>query len=304
MTKPAFTNTEWQIGDVLITKVVESESRIPAGGPALPAATIEEIRSISWLAPTWFNDRDEFRTSVYSLLVQTPTQRIIIDTGLGDDKDRAIPSWNHRQSDFLERLERVWPRESVDGVLCTHLHIDHVGWNTILVDGQWQPTFPNAKYYFVRSEYEHWKKLAESVDGYAGYSPWAQSMIDGVAVYLDSIKPIADAGLIEFVDNDSVITPEISLLPTPGHTPGHASVVIESRGQRAVVSGDLFHFACQIARPDWSASLDFDLQASAVTRQAFLTQFADTDALVFGTHFAHPTAGHVVTDGAGFQFRP
>jgi glyoxylase-like metal-dependent hydrolase (beta-lactamase superfamily II) len=294
--------TKWRVGDVLITKVVESESTIAAGGPALPNATVEEIRAIPWLRPTWLNDRDEFRTSVYSLLVETPTQRIVIDTGIGNDKRRAIAPWNHRHTDFLERFESVWPRESVDGVLCTHLHIDHVGWNTILVDGEWQPTFPNAKYHFVREEYEHWKAQADVPADESRYSLWAQSMIDGPAVYADSIKPIADAGLISFVTNDAVVSPEITLMPTAGHTPGHASVVIESGGERAVVTGDLFHFACQIARPDWSASLDHDQEASASTRRAFLTELADTQTLVLGTHFAHPTAGHVVSHADTFRF--
>jgi glyoxylase-like metal-dependent hydrolase (beta-lactamase superfamily II) len=217
--------TQWRIGDVLITKVVESESTIPAGGPALPKATAEEIRAIPWLRP-----------------------------------------------------------------------------NTTLVDGEWQPTFPNAKYYFIREEYEYWRSEAEVQASESRYSPWAQSMIDGTAVYADSIKPIADAGLISFVTNDAVISPEIKLMPTVGHTPGHASVVIESGGERAVVTGDLFHFPCQIARPDWSASLDHDQEASAVTRRTFLSELADTQTLVLGTHFAHPTAGHIVSDGGSFRF--
>jgi glyoxylase-like metal-dependent hydrolase (beta-lactamase superfamily II) len=293
---------QWQVGDVRITKIVERESRIPAGGPGLPGASLEELHAIDWLVPQWMDENDAFTTSVHSLLVETPDgRRIVVDTGIGNDKPRRIPSWNRMSTDFLERFERVWPRESVDIVLCTHLHVDHVGWNTMLVDGAWVPTFPNARHCFVRSEYEHWRVEAESPSG--GYSDWANDMIDGVSVFRDSVEPVADAGLVTFVEADASITPDVRLMPTAGHTPGHVSVVIESRGERAVVAGDLFHFAAQIARPEWSSSLDHDPRESAVTRRAFLTEMAETGSLVFGSHLNGPTAGRIVPDGAGFVFR-
>jgi glyoxylase-like metal-dependent hydrolase (beta-lactamase superfamily II) len=290
----------WQIGDVTITRVVERESRI-TGAPALPTATPEEIEAIGWLRPTWLSAVGEFRTSIYSLLVQTPTRRVVVDTGLGNGKTRRVPSWNNLNSDFLERFDAVWPRDTVDDVICTHLHIDHVGWNTKRVEGRWVPTFPNARYHFVRAEYEHWSREFETPPERSRYSEWAQAMIDGPAVYADSIKPVVDAGVVDFVAPDASIVAEIRLQPTPGHTPGHVSVGIESGGERAVISGDLFHFPCQIARPDWSSSLDHDQEASAETRRAFLTGLADTSTLLFGSHFAAPTAGRVVTDGDTFR---
>lgn len=290
----------WRIGDITITRIVERESRI-VGAPALPAATDAEIAAIDWLRPTWLSETGEFRTSIHSLLVQTPTHRVVVDTGIGNNKRRRIPSWNDQHGDFLQRLEAHWPRDTVDDVVCTHLHVDHVGWNTMLVDGGWIPTFPKARYHFVRAEYAHWTREYETPPERSRYSDWAQAMIDGRAVYADSLRPVIDAGLADLVAPDAVITPEIRLQPTPGHTPGHASVVIESRGERAVVSGDLFHFPCQIARPDWSASLDHDQRVSADTRRAFLAGLADTSTLLIGSHFASPTAGHVVTDGDTFR---
>jgi glyoxylase-like metal-dependent hydrolase (beta-lactamase superfamily II) len=290
----------WQVGDVTITRIVERESRI-VGAPALPAATDAEIAAIDWLRPTWLTEAGESRTSICSLLVQTPTRRVVVDTGLGNGKTRRIPSWNDLQSDFLERFEKVWPRDTVDDVVCTHLHVDHVGWNTMLVGSTWVPTFPSARYHFVRAEYEHWTQEFEAPPGPSRYDDWALDMIDGQAVYADSVRPVVEAGLAELVEADAVIAPELRLQSTPGHTPGHASVVIESRGERAVVSGDLFHFPCQIARPDWSASLDHDQGVSAATRHAFLAGLADTSTLLIGSHFSSPAAGRVVSDGDTFR---
>jgi glyoxylase-like metal-dependent hydrolase (beta-lactamase superfamily II) len=290
----------WRIGDVTIARLVERESRI-VGAPALPAATRSEIDAIDWLRPTWISEDGAFRTSIHALLVQTPTRRVVVDTGLGNGKTRRIPSWNDLQTDFLERFEHVWPRDTVDDVVCSHLHVDHVGWNTMLVDGAWVPTFPNARYHFVRSEYEHWTREAGTSPGSGRHPEWAEAMIDGPAVYADSIRPVVDAGLVDLIEPDEPVTPEIRLQGTPGHTPGHVSVVIESRGERAVVSGDLFHLPCQIARPDWSSSLDHDQGVSADTRRAFLRELADTSTLLLGSHFAAPSAGRVVTDGDGFR---
>jgi glyoxylase-like metal-dependent hydrolase (beta-lactamase superfamily II) len=289
----------WRVGDVTITRIVERESRI-VGAPALPAATPELLAAIDWLRPTWLSDAGEFRTSIHSLLVQTPTRRVVVDTALGNDKRRRIASWNDRHGDFLERFEAVWPRHTVDDIVFTHLHVDHVGWNTIFSGGAWVPTFPNARYHLVHAEYEHWtqQRTASARDARPS---WVHDMIDGDAVYDDSIAPVVAAGLAHLVDADARITPELRLQATPGHTPGHVSVVVESAGERAVISGDLFHFPCQVARPDWSASLDHDGDWSARTRRAFLAELADTSTLLIGSHFAAPTAGRVVTDGDTFR---
>ena len=203
-----------------------------------------------------------------------------MDTCVGNDKPREVKNWNMRQGRFLEDLaEAGFPRERVDTVLCTHLHVDHVGWNTMLKDGKWVPTFPNARYLFGRKEFEHWSKAPAGPDR---------------DVQMDSVRPILDAGLADLVAMDHRITSEVYLEPTLGHTPGHVSVCISSKGDEAVITGDLMHHPVQCAEPDWAARFDVDPDAARRTRRAFLERHAGKPVLVLGTHFATPTAGRVV----------
>ena len=174
--------------------------------------------------------------------MQTPTRRIIVDTCLGNDKqDRRIPHWNDRDGPFLADLtDAGFPAELIDTVLCTHLHVDHVGWNTMKVDGKWVPTFPRAKYLIGRIEYEHWSSV--------------QDRPDMQVILADSVSPIVDAGLATLVETTERICDEISLIPTIGHTPGHVSVMIESKGEQALITGDFMHHPCQIAHPEWETT--------------------------------------------------
>jgi glyoxylase-like metal-dependent hydrolase (beta-lactamase superfamily II) len=165
--------------------------------------------------------------------------------------------------------------------------VDHVGWNTMLQDGAWVPTFPNARYLIGKQELAHW-----SADDNA-----EQQVILG-----DSVKPILDAGLAELVEMDHRISPELRLTPSTGHTPGHVSVMIESKGESAVITGDMTHHPCQLAHPDWSPPFDTDPKAAAATRARMFAEWADKPILVIGTHYAGPTAGHVKRDGAAFRF--
>jgi glyoxylase-like metal-dependent hydrolase (beta-lactamase superfamily II) len=294
-------NQVWQVGEFTITKLVEGGGYGPNGGPAsgLPDAWPEEILRIPWLLPDFANEQGHLGMSVHALLVQTPTHRLIVDTCIGNNKTRAMPHFDHLTTNFLDELERAaWARESVDAVVCTHLHVDHVGWNTMLVDGKWIPTFPNATYFLVRSEVEH---IGAQVQlGGAGLSPYAAAMIDAGNVYGDSVQPILDAGLAKLVDTDAVILPGVRLASTPGHTPGHVSVLLESGGESAVVTGDMMHHPCQIARPHWSSAFDDDPVQSVATRLSFLERFVDTSTLVIGTHFITPTAGHLVRSEDGY----
>jgi len=166
-----------------------------------------------------------------------------------------------------------------------------------LVDGRWVPTFFNADHYLVEREYVHWKRFAdanESVD----------PVLDAASVFNDSVRPIVDAQLATLVGPDATITPEVVLIPSPGHTPGHVSVLVESNGDSAVITGDLLHVPCQLGHPEWSNVYDTDQAESAVTRFAFLERFADTDTLVIGTHFGTPTGVHVRRNGSSFRLRP
>ena len=276
---------QWKIGDVRITRIVEVETA-SIGRFVLPQATPDVVRAIPWLAPHFLDDEGKLVLSVHSLLVESQGQRILVDTCIGNDKELTLPEWNKMSGPFLEDLAAAGaPRESVDCVMCTHLHVDHVGWNTMRVGGAWVPTFPNARYLFAREEWEYWKDEPET------FGP----------VVTESVRPIVDAGLAELVDMDYRVSDEVWLEPTPGHTPGHVSVRVRSRGEDAVITGDLMHHPCQFVHPDWSADVDWNQDQSRKTRHEFLERYCDGPVLVIGTHFATPTAGHIVRDGDAYR---
>jgi glyoxylase-like metal-dependent hydrolase (beta-lactamase superfamily II) len=279
---------KWRIGAVTITKLIELEV---TGGSRflLPQATPEAILPIEWLQPDFADQRGRLKMSIHALVVETPDRRIIVDTCLGNDKEnRRIPSWNRMQTSFLGDLAGAgFARETIDTVVCTHLHVDHVGWNTMLVGGRWVPTFPEARYLIGRIEYQHWNKQRERED---------------MAVILaDSVTPVWDAGLVDLVETNHRICNEISLVPTPGHTPGHVSLRIASGGEEALITGDFMHHPCQIARPDWSSTADSAPVEARQTRERMLTRLGDTSILVIGTHFAGRTAGRIVRDRDTFR---
>lgn len=279
----------WRVGRVKVTRVVEMQLPTPAGAKYfIPQATPEELRKSPWLYPNFVSEDEVMQMSIHALLVEAPGLRLVVDTCVGNDKPRGLLRGKALSTNFLKEMEAAgWTRESVNAVVCTHLHVDHVGWNTLLEDGKWVPTFPNARYYIGRIEYEHW-----AADG-AGEQ---QQILD------DSVQPIFDAGLAEFVELDHRISDEIRLTPSTGHTPGHVCVAIESDGERAVITGDMSHHPCQMAHPDWSPAFDSDPEAAARTRARLFAEWADQPILVIGTHYATPTAGHVRRDGAAFRF--
>lgn len=275
----------WQVGRVKITRIVEMDLPVPVR--YVPHIQAEELRKLAWLYPNFVDDDDTLKLSVHALLVEAPGLKLVVDTCVGNDRPREITGGQPLATPFLQRLgEAGWSREGVEAVVCTHLHVDHVGWNTMLENGMWVPTFPNARYLIGRHEYEFWSTHDDEEQ---------QTMLG------DSIKPIFDAGLVELVALDEVITPEIRLTPSPGHTPGHVSVIIESEGERAVITGDVTHHPCQLAHPDWTFG-DSDPKGAVLTRSRLFAEWADQPILVIGTHYAAPTAGHVVRDGAAFRF--
>ena len=288
----------WRIGKVTVTKIVELEV---TGGSRfiLPQATYDEILPIRWLQPHFADERGRLKMSIHALVLETPDgtrtgRRIVVDTCLGNDKEgRRIPTWNRLQGPFLTDLANAgFPRESIDTVLCTHLHVDHVGWNTMLADGPngaktWVPTFPHARYLMGRVEFAHWRQQHEREDM--------------AAVFADSVQPVHEAGLVDLVETDHRICDEVSLVPTLGHTPGHVSVRIQSDGEEALITGDFMHHPCQIARPHWSSTADSDPDEARRPRERMLGELCDRPVLVIGTHFAGATAGHVVRDGDAYR---
>lgn len=276
---------QWTVGRVKITNVVEIGA---TGGTRfiLPQATPEEAQKMPWLVPHYANAEGRLKLNVQSWIVETPTHKIIVDTCIGNSKtNRSVPVWNGLDRPFLNDLAAAgYPADTIDTVLCTHLHVDHVGWNTKLADGKWVPTFANARYLFGKAEYDHW----------AAHSPAGEHQ----AVFEDSVQPIVDAGRADLINADHRIGDEVSLIATPGHSPGHMSVLITSDGQQALLTGDVAHHPCQMAHLDWSSTADSDPVQSIEARKMLFSRFADTPTLVFGGHY---DPGHIVRDGDAFK---
>ena len=280
---------KWKIGDVTITKITEIASTEKATW-IVPDLTAENLArpELAWCKPHFARDDGKVHLSVHALVVESQGRRIVVDTCVGNDKQRTLPAWNLLSGPFLADFAAAgFSVDGVDVVVCTHLHSDHVGWNTRLADGRWLPTFTRARYLASRTEYDH----VRSVDDVAERQLLA-----------DSVQPIVDAGLVDWVDSSHAITDEVRLEPTPGHTPGHVSVRVRSQGSEAVITGDLMHHPVQCADPDVCSNFDSDRAQALATRVRFLREQADRDVLVLGTHFATPTAGRVVSEGAAWRF--
>ena len=177
--------------------------------------------------------------------------------------------------------------EDIDYVFCTHLHIDHCGWNTVQRDGRWVPTFPKAKYIFHKGEYAAWEESTKRGETRAG---------GGGNVFHYNCQPIVE-------DDGYQLDDTFWLVPTPRHSPCHCCVNIRSRGQQAVVIGDLMHHASQCREPDWSTIFDWDPTQAARSRRKFLTEIAGTRKYVLPIHFPHPTTGLIEADGARFRYK-
>jgi glyoxylase-like metal-dependent hydrolase (beta-lactamase superfamily II) len=278
----------WEIGEVKISRIIESEAPWP-GTWLLPDATAENIKKeASWLLPTFSDEKGKLRMSIHALVLESQGKRIVVDTCIGNDKVRSNPVWSNLKLPFLDDLKKAgFARDDIDSVVCTHLHVDHVGWNTTLENGRWVPTFPHASYIVGGTEWDYFSKVEDK---------------DSRAPVEDSVRPVVDSGHAKLVDSNFRITDEVWLEPTPGHTPGHHSVRISSMGQEAVITGDLIHHPVQFLYPEWDDSFDYDLPMAKKTRRAFAEKYADTDVLVFGTHFATPSCGRITKSGGAFKF--
>lgn len=280
----------WEIGAVTVTRIVEVVLPVPTaeGKSFLPLATPQELRRHPWLYPHFVSEADELLLSIHALLVEAPGLRLVVDTCIGNDKPRNLLGGNSLATPFLERMAAAgWSRDSVDAVVCTHMHVDHVGWNTMREGDSWVPTFPRARYLFGEAEFAHWNAFDED---------------NQRQIMADSVQPVIDAGLAQFVALDHRISDELRLIPTTGHTPGHVSVMIDSEGACAVITGDMSHHPVQMPHPDWSPMFDSDPAIAAATRTAMFGQWADQELLVIGTHYAGPTAGRIRREGAAFRF--
>ncbi len=289
--------TALALGDIAIDRIVELDG--PQFDPFrfYPDCTAEALAAHrAWLEPRFIDPATGWLNMVVqSYLVRTPRLAILVDTCVGNDKRRSVGAgWNMRRDDaWLTGLRAAGcAPEDIDIVLCTHLHLDHVGWNTRLADGRWVPAFPNARYLFARDEYEFWRgKTAKDPRKYD----------DGA--FADSVLPVVEAGLHELVGSDHALDDGVRLEPLPGHTPGHVGLRLESRGLRAVLCGDLMHTVLQCVRPDWSSSACFDKALSRATRRRFLEDRCESGELVAPAHFPAPSFGRVVRHGDAWRFR-
>jgi len=282
-----------QLGDVSIASIIERDGPWRRPEDMFPDFD-QDIggRHLAELGPLVYDAASNRLVITYqTFVVRTPRHTILVDTCTGEDKGYPAPMDFPKQP-WLDGFAALGLRfEDIDYVFCTHLHIDHCGWNTRLVDGRWVPTFPRAKYIFHKREYAAW----EAADA-RGESPPG-------TVWRTNCRPVVEAGQAQLVDDDFEIDDTAWLTPTPGHSPCHCCVNIRSGGMRAVVTGDMMHHALQCREPDWSTVFDWDKAMAARSRRKFLNDVADTDTLVLPVHFPAPTAGRVEADGERFRYR-
>lgn len=280
----------WTVGEVRITCIRESEMPV-AVEVMYPEAEAAEAQAMDWLKPHFYDAAGRVVLAIQALVVEAPSLTIVVDTCVGNEKQgRGLPAWNNLQTRFLEDFATAgFDLDAIDLVLCTHLHADHVGWNTHLVDGEWKPTFPKARHLLDRREYDYWKADADG---------------ETKAMMADSLAPIFAAGMVDFIDASQghQVCGEVRLIPTPGHTPGHVSVLIQSKGQTALITGDFLHHPCQVTRTDWCAISDRDIPTAKATRRAMVEACAADGRLVIGTHFPGPTAGRIGRRGELYCF--
>jgi glyoxylase-like metal-dependent hydrolase (beta-lactamase superfamily II) len=282
----------WRIGNVEIARIVEVNAWEDDITMLLPEATPEYVQQFKWLVPHFATPAGKMIISFQCFVLRSQGRTVMIDTCIGAEREREFDVFTNMQTTFLEDMAAAgFPHESVTDVLCTHLHFDHVGWNTRKVDGRWVPTFPQARYLLGRREWQHWQHLRDT-NGY-----------HHMEHLKDAIDPVFEAGLVTLIDPDFRVTDELTLIPTPGHTPGHVSVLIESAGQSAVITGDLMHNPIQIAVPATEARFDMDKARGARTRVEFVERFNNSGTLVIGSHFSDPTAGHIVPDGDTWKLK-
>ena len=281
----------WRVGEVEVFSIPEVVSFNDDINVLLPNATPELVLKYPWLQPNYVTPEGRMIINFQGFVVKAGGRNIIVDTCIGADRQREYDVFCNLKSDYMQDLKSIGVTpDNVDTVLCTHLHFDHVGWNAQRLNDRWVPTFPKARYLFGRIEYEHWMGLYRT----KGYH-------DLLHVE-ECVMPIIEAGLVDLIEMEHQINEEISLEPTPGHTPGHVSVWIRSRGEQAIITGDMLHTPLQIAVPDWIGNFDMDRALAAQQRTRFVKASADKPLLVIGSHFPQPTAGHIVSDGDSWRF--
>ncbi|TFY96969.1 MBL fold metallo-hydrolase [Ramlibacter rhizophilus] len=293
------TSQTWRVGAATITRVEEQvgPNDLPAGQflPELDRSRF--ARHLPWLVPTHYDlESDRLITSNHSWLIRSGSLTLLLDTCAGNHKERPwLPRFHQLDLPFLERLEAAGARpEDIDIVLCTHLHADHVGWNTRLENGRWVPTFPNARYLFSRIENEAWDP---DVGDRRRANPGRAGMYD------DSVLPVIRSGQAQLLEGEHAIDGILRVEPTPGHTPGHVILKLLDESGGAVFCGDTIHHPVQVCEPDWSTRFCADPVQARASRRQVLEHCASHGSLLFPTHFAAPHVAAIEREGEGYRPR-
>jgi len=262
-----------------------------------PLSTAEAWeRHRHWMEPLHYDAASgRIALSMHSWLVRTPRSTILIDGCVGNDKDRPTrPAWHHLDIPYLERLAQLGVApEQVDYVMCTHLHADHVGWNTRLLDGRWVPTFPNAKYVISRKDHDDWVERLAAAGEAKGHH---------MQSFVDSVLPVVEAGQALLVDDGFELDGALTVEPAPGHTPHHVAIWLRSGASRGVFTGDVIHHPIQVYHPQWSCMGCEDPDVATATRLRVLHDCAEHGALLLPGHFMAPHAARIVEKDGGFDF--
>jgi glyoxylase-like metal-dependent hydrolase (beta-lactamase superfamily II) len=282
------------VGPLEVSRVEETRTQFDAGMfyPDLPRDT--PPRYASWLAPYFDIAAHSFPCVFQSFVVRHGKTTILIDTCFGNDKERPDFQLGHRLNNpYLDRLHAANCRpEDVDIVLCTHFHVDHVGWNTRLDNGRWVPTFPNARYIFSREEYSRF-----APENRAGEPP---PFLD---IFEDSVLPVIQSGQAEFVSGEQAVHELLTVFPAPGHTPGHIAIRAARGKDTGIFLGDVIHNPIQIAEPDLNSSFCELGPEARISRRKILDEAAEYNQLLIPGHFCAPHVGRVRAAGNGFVFR-
>ena len=284
------------IGTFTIGRVPELEFPAFAALEFFPAATPAMLEEARRELPGRLSADGKLVMSFHSFVLKTGRHTIVVDTCCNKSRP-GREQFDKGKRDFLGGLAALGVRpEEVTHVMCTHLHWDHVGWNTRLVNGEWVPTFPNARYIMAKREYDHWDAVYAKDKG-------KSENIHALA-FEDSVLPIMRAERAVLVQDDFELDSGISFEPCHGHTPGHVVLNVAAGGRRGVFIGDAIHHPMQLLFPELSTRADFDMDASHMTRRALIEKHAGTGNVVLTQHFATPSCGMIERAGEAFRFDP
>ncbi|MFI9048428.1 MBL fold metallo-hydrolase [Streptomyces sp. NPDC053427] len=286
------------LGDVEVIRVVEWQGPIAAARDFVPESGAEVWKdNAGWLAPDhWDPDSDRMKCAVQTWVLRSGGRTVVVDTGVGNDRERPGSPFHHWQNDFLGSLARAGVRpQDVDVVVNTHLHGDHVGWNTTGIEGEWQPTFPNAQYLLPAADDFHFGPDNAYGNGVRE--------VDRL-IYEDSVAPVHRAGQVVLWEGVHRIDDHLTLESAPGHTPGSSVLRLASGSDRAVFVGDLLHSPVQILAPSCNSCFCLDADQAVASRRRILERAADERELLVPAHFGGTGALEVRREGARFGLGP